>query len=177
MEEKLERAEAYPLSDTDIRKLLGSGVSLITYPELADMDSIDEAFDDRGRCILLFLTSSPTSGHWCCLLKSKKGIEFFDPYGEVPDAQKKGADPALLRQMDERQPYLTQLLRKAARPIYYNITPFQEDNTNITTCGRHAVVRCLYDKLSLNQYTKMIKKSGMSPDEFVVKLTYDKLRK
>jgi len=177
MEKVLERAESYPLSDSDIRKLLGQHISLITYPDLADMESINECFDKQGRCILLFLTSSPTSGHWCWLLRDRDGIEFFDPYGERPDAQKGGADPVLLQQMDQRQPYLTRLLRNAKVPVFYNKTDFQEEDSDVNTCGRHCAVRCMYDNLTLKKYTQMIKKSGMSPDDFVTKITYDKLHK
>jgi len=35
----------------------------------------------------------------------------------------------------------------------------------------------MYDNLTLKKYTQMIKKSGMSPDDFVTKITYDKLHK
>jgi hypothetical protein len=173
----LGRIKAYPLSDTDIRTLLGQDISIITYPELADMSDINECFDKQGRCILLFLTSSPTSGHWCCLLRRKDGIEFFDPYGEPPDAQKKGADPALLLQMDSRQPYLSRLLRDTDVPVHYNHHPFQKEKSDVNTCGRHSVIRCLFHKLSLKKYAKMIKDSGETPDNFVSRLTYEKLRK
>ena len=167
----------YPLSDADIRKMLGNDIKIITYPELAKMRSADEMFDSKGRCILLFLTSSPTQGPWCCLLNKSTGIEFFDPYGEAPERQKDDADPALLAQLDERQPYLTALLRKSGRPVYYNTYPFQRDSSGINTCGRHSVVRCLYAPYSLQKYAAIIKKSGLSPDDFVSGVTYDKLRK
>lgn len=167
----------YPLSDDDIRKILGDDISIITYPDLNKINDISQIFDKKGRCILLFLTSSPTAGHWCCLLNKKKGIEFFDPYGDAPEKQKEGADPALLDQLGQRQPRLVELLKKSGRPVFYNTTAFQKDQGNINTCGRHCVVRLLYAPYSLEKYKKIIDSSGLSPDDFVSGLTYDKLRK
>lgn len=167
----------YPLSDGDIRKILGDDISIITYPDLNKVDTINDVFDRKGRCILLFLTSSPTAGHWCCMLNKKKGIEFFDPYGDAPEKQKEGADPALLAQLGERQPRLMELLRKSGRPVYYNTYPFQKDKVGVNSCGRHCVVRCLYAPYSLEKYKSVIDSSGLSPDDFVSGVTYDKLRK
>jgi hypothetical protein len=167
----------YPLSDGDIRRILGDDISIITYPDLNKVKSIDQIFDAKGRCIILFLTSSPTEGHWCCLLRKKKGIEFFDPYGEPPEAQKRGADPALLEQLGQRQPRLLQLLRESGQPVFYNTHAFQKDSPSINSCGRHCVVRCLYAPDSLEKYKKIIDSSGLSPDDFVSGVTYDKLRK
>lgn len=173
----LGQVKDYPLSDGDIRKILGNDISIITYPDLNKIDDINKIFDAKGRCILLFLTSSPTAGHWCCLLKKKKGIDFFDPYGEPPEQQKEGADPILLDQLGQRQPRLLQLLKKSGLPVFYNTYPFQKDTKNINTCGRHCVVRCLYAPYSLDKYKRIIASSGLSPDDFVSGITYDKLRK
>ena len=157
--------------------MLGDDISLITYPDLNRVDNINDVFDSKGRCILLFLTSSPTAGHWCCMLNKKKGIEFFDPYGEAPEKQKEGADPALLAQLGERQPRLLELLKKSGRPVFYNTYPFQKDTEGVNSCGRHCVVRCLYAPYSLEKYKSIIDSSGLSPDDFVSGITFDKLRK
>ena len=173
----LDDVKDYPLSDGDIRHILGDDISIKTYPDLAKMRSIDECFDSKGRCILLFLTSSPTEGHWCCLLNKKKGIEFFDPYGDKPEKQKEGVPQSRLEALNQSQPYLTKLLRASGRPVYYNTHDFQQDKRSINTCGRHCVVRCLYGPYSLDKYKRIIDASGLSPDNFVSGLTYDKLRK
>ena len=173
----LDDVKDYPLSDGDIRQMLGDDISIKTYPDLAKMRSINECFDSKGRCILLFLTSSQTEGHWCCLLNKKKGIEFFDPYGDKPEKQKEGVPQSRLEALNQSQPYLTKLLRASGRPVYYNTHDFQQDKRSINTCGRHCVVRCLYGPYSLNKYKDIIDASGLSPDNFVSGLTYDKLRK
>ena len=174
----LEQTKEYPLSDADIRTILGDDIKITPYPMLKNMKSISECFDKKGRAIILFLTTSPTEGHWCCMLRKRKGIEFFDPYGEIPDSgQKRGMSRSLLESLDESQPDLTALMRASGRPIFYNNHQFQRDSQKVSTCGRHCVARCLYAPYSLEKYANIIKKSNMSPDDFVTGLTYDKLRK
>lgn len=169
----------YPLSDSDIRAILGNDIHIMTYPELEECDSINDIFDRRGRCVMLFPTMSPTDGHWCCLLKTRKdkGIEFFDPYGDAPEKQKDGLSKTKLEQLDMDKPLLTRLLRASGYKVFYNTFPFQTEHRNINTCGRHCVVRCLYAPYSLDQYKRIIDKSGLLPDEFVVGITADKLKK
>jgi hypothetical protein len=173
----IEEVKDYPLSDGDIRQILGQDIKILTYPDLGKLKSADQMFDAKGRCILLFLTSSPTEGHWCCLLNKKKGIEFFDPYGEPPGEILDEIPKERLAALDQNQPYLARLLRASGRPVYYNTHAFQKDKQNVNTCGRHCVVRCLYAPKSLEEYAKVIEKSGMSADDFVSALTASALGK
>jgi len=173
----LGKIKDYPLSDGDIRKILGDNIRIITYPDLAKMRNIREAFDDKGRCIMLYLTESETSGHWVCMLNRKNQIEYFDPYGEPPEYALKTLSPEERIQYGEDQPYLTQLLKASGKLVYYNKFDFQKESNNINTCGRHSVVRCMYAPYSLEKYKKIIDSSGMSPDNFVSALTAEKLGK
>ena len=138
------KALDYPLSDGDIRAILGDDISILTYPELEEAQSIDQCFDRRGRCILLFPTVSPTSGHWCCLLRKKDRVEFFDPYGDPPESQLDDLPPSYLERLDQATPYLANLLKTSKVPVYFNTHAFQKLRGDVATCGRHCVVRCLY---------------------------------
>ena len=166
-----------PLSDSDIRKILGRDIKIITYPQLASMGSINECFDKKGRCIMLYLTQSETSGHWVCMLSKKDGIEFFDPYGEPPEYALKTVPEEEREAFGEGQPYLTQLLKASGRKVIYNTHPFQKDRSDINTCGRHSVVRCLYAPDTLTKYKAVMDSSGMTPDDFVSALTAPKIGK
>ena len=171
------KIKQYPLSDDDIRRLLGA-VKIQTYPALGEMESISQPLDDKGRGILLFPNASPTMGHWTCLIDRGSSIEFFDPYGDPPDtAQKEGLSKSRLEMLDIEHPYLTKLLRASGKPVYYNNYAFQEDKGSIATCGRHCVVRLLYAPFSLDRYKAVIDESGMKPDDFVSALTYNMLKK
>jgi hypothetical protein len=172
----LAEVKSYALSDSDITKILGP-TKIFPYPDLEHMTSIDQCFDDKGRCIILFPNVSATMGHWCCMIRRPKSIEFFDPYGDAPERQKDGLPEHHKENLDIDEPLLTRLMRASGLPVYYNTHPFQSDRAAISTCGRHCVVRLLYAPYSLDKYASIIKKSGLTPDDFVSGVTYDKLRK
>lgn len=163
----LERVKAYPLSDGDIRAILGNDIKIFTYPQLKRFRSADDLFDSKGRCLVLFLTEGPTAGHWCCLLKRGDAIEFFDPYGDSPEEVKDEIPKSKREQLDMNSPYLTRLLQASGRPVYYNTYAFQKEKRDINTCGRHCIVRLLYAPKSLETYKRIIDSSGLSPDDFV----------
>jgi hypothetical protein len=171
------KVRSYPLSDDDIRKLLGDDIAIHNYPDLEGMRSIDELFDRQGRAILLYPNSGPTSGHWVALINRGDRIEFFDPYGDAPDHQNDNLPTAYLAMLDADRPHLTRLLRESGKAVFYNRHAFQVENKNVATCGRHAVVRLLYAPYSLKRYKQIIDSSGLAPDDFVSGITYDRLRK
>jgi hypothetical protein len=178
MDGGIQKVKQYALSDDDIRKLLGNNIKIMTYPQLGRLNSVDEMFDDMGRLILLFPNVSPTMGHWTCLINRPNKIEFFDPYGDAPDTdQKEGMTKSRLEMLDIDRPYLTKLLRASGKPVYYNTHAFQKESPSVATCGRHCAVRLLYAPFTLDKYKKTIDKSGLTPDNFVSGLTFDKLRK
>ncbi|AIW01877.1 MAG: putative cysteine protease [Yellowstone Lake virophage 5] len=169
-------ALAYPLGDDDIHEVLPN-VKIMSYPSLAGMRSIDQCFDKEGRSIILFPNMSPTMGHWCCMIKRPDSIEFFDPYGEAPEEQKGGMSETRLEELNIDRPYLTRLMRNSGLPIYYNNHPFQSSRGSVATCGRHCAMRLYFKDLSLEEYANVIKKSGLTPDQFVVGATYDTVQK
>lgn len=173
----LKKVKEYALSDGDIQQIVGSPTNIFTYPELEKMHSINECFDDHGRCVILFPNASPTMGHWCAMIRRPKCIEFFDPYGEAPEDQKDGMSYSHLQALDMERPLLTHLMRESGIPVYYNTHQFQSLRGDVATCGRHCAVRLLYAPYTLEKYKKIIDKSGLSADDFVSGVTYSKLRK
>ena len=165
----------YALSDADIRTLLGSGIKITTYPDLDSVSSIDELFDRKGRAILFFPQTDEQTGHWTCMIKKGWQIEFFDPYGEPPDYQKDTIPNALLEQMKMKEPKLAELLLSSPYKILYNKEQIQELSDDVQTCGRHCVARLLFAHLPVKRYRQHIRRSGLSPDEFVLKLTRQEL--
>lgn len=173
----MERVKEYSLSDSDIRKILGDDIKIITYPMLGNMSSIDEAFDSKGRSVMLVPNVSPTMGHWVAMIDRGNSIEFFDPYGDAPEEQKDGLSQSKLQALDIDQPFLTKLLRASGKPVYYNTKAFQSSGRDVATCGRHAVSRLLYAPYSIDKYDACLRQSKLSPDNFVAGLTYNALKK
>lgn len=165
----------YSLSDGDIRRLLGSGIKITTYPDLHKVSHINELFDRKGRAIIFFPQTDEQTGHWTCMMKNGRTIEFFDPYGEPPDFQKDFVPKPLLERMKMSEPRLAELLLDSGYKIVYNKEQVQELANDVQTCGRHCVGRLLFAHLPVKRYRAMMKKSGLSPDEFVLKLTREEL--
>lgn len=173
----IEKVRKYALSDDDLRRLLGADIAIHNYPDLEKMRSIDELFDDKGRAILLYPNSSPTSGHWVALLRRPKKIEFFDSYGDAPDTQNDNLPTSYLETLDAARPYLTRLLRSSGLPVFYNTHGFQKERGDVATCGKHAAVRLFYGPYSLAKYKKVIDSSGLAPDDFVSGVVYSMIKK
>lgn len=171
------KAEAYTLSDDDIRSLLGGNIEITPYPKIKDAQNIGELFDSRGRAIIFYPQQSENVGHWTAMIRDGRHIEFFDPYGEPPDAQKDGLSKNQLERMRMEHPDLTRLLEDSGCRVIFNKVQLQKLANDVQTCGRHCVCRLLYYRLPIGKYRQMIQKTGMTPDEFVVAKTYNSLGK
>jgi len=165
----------YALSDGDIRQLLGSGIKITSYPDLEGVNHINELFDAKGRAIIFYPQTDERTGHWTCMIKNGRTIEFFDPYGEPPDYQKDSIPKELLERMKMTEPKLAELLLDSGYRVIYNKEQVQELADDVQTCGRHCVVRLLYADLPVKRYRAKMRQSGLSPDEFVVKVTRGEL--
>ena len=74
-----------PLSDEDLRKLLGSDLRILKYSELAEVRDLNELLTrPQDYCIILYEEVLDT-GHWTGLLKYNGVFEHFDSYGVRPD--------------------------------------------------------------------------------------------
>jgi hypothetical protein len=162
----------YSLSNFDINKMIPT-LKIISYPDLLKYKSIHQALDEKGRLMILYLTQDEYTGHWICLLKKGNKIEFFDPYGNLkPDEESAWVSKKKLAEFDQDTHYLTKLLKESGSKVVYNKFPFQSENRDITTCGRHCATRLYFKHLTLPEYTQMVLDSGMAPDDFVTNFTY-----
>ena len=173
----IEEIKEYALSDGDLRKLLGDNIKVLNYPDLEGMRDIDDMFDSQGRVVLLYPNAAPTVGHWVCLIRRKDRIEFFDPYGEAPEDQKDDLPRSQLEALDIERPLLMNLLRGSGLPVFYNSHSFQSKRGSVATCGKHCAVRLFYAPYSLSKYKSIIDKSGMSADDFVSGVVFNKIKK
>lgn len=171
----IKKAEAYSLGDDDIRRLLGSGCKITTYTDLENVHDINQIFDGKGRAVVFFPQESANVGHWIGLIKDARQIEFFDSYGNYPDKQK--PDKETQRELNIAQPLLTKLLENSGCRVIYNKVALQKTRDDVQTCGRHVVCRLLYSRYPIGKYREMIKRTGLTPDEFVVRETIDSLGK
>lgn len=176
---KAEEIKAYPLSETDMRKVIPT-LKIVSYPDILDASSIDEVLDEKGRLMLLYLTENESTGHWVCLLKLRDQpiIEYFDPYGNYkPDGEKKWISKEKQRDFGQDTDKLTKLLKNSPYTIKSSSVPFQEEANDMNTCGRHCLTRLYFKHLDLPAYTEMVKATGQTPDDFVSGFTYNLIGK
>ena len=78
-----------PLSDTELKVILGKDLKIVMYPDLAGYSSIEELLPNpNDYCIILIVESETKfniSGHWTALLKYDGIYEYCDPYGNDVD--------------------------------------------------------------------------------------------
>jgi hypothetical protein len=165
-----EELRAYSLSDDDIHKMIPT-LRIITYPELLQYNSLDDALDEKGRLMILYLTQNSHTGHWICLLKRGNVVEFNDSYGIKPDEESKWISKAKQKEFRQDTHHLTKLLRESGNKVIYNKYPFQSSKRDTNTCGRHAATRLYFKHLSLPEYAQMVLDSGLAPDDFVTQFT------
>jgi len=181
-EQQIADIKAYALSNEDINEILEPDTKIFSYPEFARMDHIDEAFDKLGRCVFLFLTKSPTSGHWVCMFKKDNTIEYFSSYGDKPEAERKWLTEEQLEELDQDEPYLHNLLKSSGYKVFYNTHEYQSDREDINTCGRWCVARLITKDISNLQFYNLVREQmkarGLTkPDDWVALFTYEFLGK
>lgn len=164
------------LSNFDLIKMLDGKANIILYPKLINYDSIDNILGPHEACIILF-ESSPRYGHWVCLLKRDNVIEFFNPYGGLPDDSLKQISPEFRYISGQEYPLLTLILFNSPYDIEYNEFRFQKRGENIRTCGRWCVVRLLLKNLDIYEFKEFIdlckEDTGLNGDELVTVLTIE----
>ncbi len=178
MEKTIKEIRDYSLSIEDIQDLLDPDTKIFTYPQFCTMQHIDEAFDSLGRCVFLFLTESATSGHWLCMFKRKDHIEYFDSYGEPPEAQREWLTEEQLEELGEDEPYLYRLLKSSGYKVYYNAVAYQSDRKDVATCGRWCVARLICKDFTNKQFYDLVREQTREvegariPDDWVSLFTY-----
>jgi hypothetical protein len=162
----------YALSGLEM-KYLNPDAKLLKYTDLYKYRTIEEVFGNYKKVIILYLIQSNTSGHWTCLFKNKKGINFFDSYGVPVDYEMELLSPAKRKRLNQEQDYLNNMLRHE-RVIFNNIT-YQDRDT--ATCGCFVSHRLYYSHLDNYQYLDLFFKSEQDPDDLVSVWCFKRLGK
>jgi hypothetical protein len=164
----------YPYSDADIRAVLGS-VPIHKYPELKGMATPDALFKGNKAAILLFLTEGKNSGHWIVVLDHDTHYEVFDSFGMAIDGNRKWLDKEKLLEFGQTLPLLSNLLGRGQKPVDHNTTKLQADDAD--TCGRWVVWRVKNAHMPLKTFVAEMKQGPSTPDQNVVRSTFDLLGK
>jgi hypothetical protein len=173
------------LTDKQILKIAGDKSKILIYPDIKNYNSIEELFGNNNKIILLYLnevTDSSYSGHWTCLIRRKEGkdtvVEFMDPYGLVPNDELKWFSENELRNLNQDNNHLIQLLYNFSlqknHKVEYNEDKVQAQKNDIATCGRFVALRCHFYDVPLKiwqEQWKNLKKKGYDLDQVSVYMT------
>lgn len=168
----LGKLKRYAISSDDIMKTFNNNVKIISYPELEKYNTIDEVLGGFDAVFILYMTGF-NKGHWTLLFKRPNSnyVEFFDPYGFIVDSQLNYTDPEY---NGSKYPYLTKLLYTSPYKIHYNNHKLQKPKKEVSTCGRHCIVRLENNNISVDKYAKVLRsfeKMGIDPDDIVTLMT------
>ena len=172
MDDLIARLEELPLSGSDLTEMSNKlGVVNTRFVQYADLreESLDSLFAGACCVYILFEIIDRTGmvrdiGHWAVLIKNKKGLVYYDPYGlSVSEDLKLSGEP----------PWLERILR--GHKVDVNTRRHQEFRDETNTCGRHTVARSLFHFMSNQQYHNLVIRGVLkhvdSPDTFVSLLT------
>jgi len=164
-----------PMDDGDIRAYFPKA-RVLRYADLADYDTIEELLPAEKSHVFLLYQHRPNDGHFVCVMRYAKTIEFFCSYGSKIDAPLKWTSLPERVALGEGKPYLSMLLRKAASKFkaIHNPVAFQSKREGVATCGAYCVVR-INQLVNHNQdlhefidYMEEVKKdTDLSYDEIV----------
>ena len=78
------RIEQKPLSDADLRTILGDNLKIIKYSELESVDSLEELLPNSKDYLIMLYETEEDSGHWVAMLRytdvnNYDRIEFLTP--------------------------------------------------------------------------------------------------
>lgn len=172
----MEEGDGYSLSDADIRRAVHTKVWI--YKDLLNKNSLEGMWDSKGRFALLWEVDSPQEGHWVCLIRKGDSVEYFDPYGGYrPDGERTWLSAEKAHELGEDEGKLSALIKASGLALSSNPFHYQSKAQGNNECGRHVVSRLYYYRLSETDYDAVIKKSGKTPDQFVLDVSNSLLHK
>jgi len=163
-----------PMDDGDIRAYLPKA-RIMRYADLADYDSIEEVLPHDKSYVVLLYQHRPNDGHFVCIMRYGKTIEFFCSYGSKIDGPLYWTALKDRQMLGEGKPWLSMLLKKSPQfKAIHNPVPFQSKKDGVATCGAYCVVRINQlvkhneDLQEFIDYMEEVKKeTGLSYDEIV----------
>lgn len=159
-----------PTSGEYISRCMNGNCNIISYGDLANYDNIDDIMIN-GCCFILVETKR-NNGHWIVVFKlNGNNIEVFNSYGGFIDMELSYVPQNLRKSLGEDYPHLTALLLNSKYNVHYNDYPLQAMNRNISTCGRHCIMRVRNRNKNIDTYSKILSSSEYTPDELVTRMT------
>ena len=158
-------AKAMPISLDQIRQIAPPDARVVTYAELANMDSLADLFGHSKHVILHIPIDSLQSGHWVCIILHDNLVEYHDSYGRGPDDAILHSSPAVRLQLSKQGINLTELgrLLTGHRVAWSNVI-LQKEGDNHQECGYFVACRLGHADMLPDTYLDWITSFPVEPD-------------
>jgi hypothetical protein len=170
------------ITSSDIDRYLHEGSSkVIKYSELGKHynDTVEELLPLDTDYRIILIEQNYNSGHWCCILRYGKTIEWFDSYGIKPPNELNFISTIKNKVLGQKKKTLTDLLDDATSRgwnVVWNKKKLQKLKDGVNTCGRWVLLRITMMKdmmFDLPDFLAFIEKnfegSGLTRDEIVIR--------
>jgi hypothetical protein len=171
-----------PLSDGDIERHIGvKKEEILKYSDLKNYPKIEDILPTDKSFKIILIEDRFNSGHWVCIMRYNKTIEYFNSYGCKWDTDWKFVSKMVRMILGENTNEMTRLMDTAKADGWetvWNKYRFQKLNSRIQTCGRWCVLRIEMMKMgyTLEEFNAFIKKQekemGEKTDFIVAKFVF-----
>jgi len=153
-----------PLTDGDLEKYTGvKPEDIIKYSDLSKYEKITDLLPEEKDFKIILIEDKYNSGHWVCVMRDKKNIEYFNSYGAKWDYEWKFINRMVRVCLGEDTNDMTRLMDEAESNgfnVSYNKYRFQRLSNSVQTCGRWVIFRIETFKMGYNndQFKEMVDK-------------------
>lgn len=163
MEKLVNEFITYPITGDNILSICGGEANIVTSSDLYKYKNIDDVLGKYGATIIFYDKKDDPVGHWSCIFRKGKTLEFFDPYGMDID------EPL---DFTGGKSYLKALCYNSKYRLTYNPYSIQKYSKNISTCGRFVGLRILLREMDIHKFADLFfKNKHYTPDFWVTCIT------
>ena len=98
----IQRIIKKPLSDADLKHILGDDLKIVKYADLSKEASLESLLPKATDYCIILIEEEQDSGHWVALMRYDNTVEFFDPYGKKWDTELAWISKEKRQQLGER---------------------------------------------------------------------------
>ena len=158
-----------PLSPQQLKqlyfRLTGDTIDIVQYDRIISTQSLGSLLGKRNKIIIFYpalkdSTTNTVFGHYCALIHDpdEKVLKFYDPLGYKPDVYKRFTHNRNSLYGEQQNSLIGHLLscQREGCVIDFNQHQHQSRRSDVATCGRHCVVRCMYGALTTEDYDRLL---------------------
>jgi hypothetical protein len=176
-DKQIQERISIPLTDGDLEKHTGiKAGDIIKYSDLKNFNKIEDLLPKDKSAVVILIEDKYNSGHWVCVMRYGKTIEYFNSYGAKWDTDWKFVNKMMRIILGEGTNEMTRLMDNAEKDgwnVVWNKKRFQKLSGRIQTCGRWCVFRIETMKMGFNneefhELVRKCKKETGGSSDFVV---------